>query len=272
MPGYDELAVAFQDGDILYGLDAPRTSAIGAIEKLGKDKKNVTFTRKILFFKRSTTRSSAVILTQNELTDAAWPLTGPNLDFASQYASDANVATNMKTHPSRQKLADSDHARGKEFRDFLDAHDNYNVKDLTFKNRRVEDTGKSPFRKTSKAGLEFQTKRHRMVHFVLEEIVSDPTGKNTNPGLAAAVSKKGHGESVTSAEIRWLFRHKDLQDVKDGLRFWLPDGEVTHEQLFSLPEWAAYHPKHTYVGDWLKQTSDIRDTMTKAIDLRREKT
>ena len=114
-------------------------------------------------------------------------------------------------------------------------HDRYNVSALfisnTFKNRV------NVFKKTSKCGLEYQLLiLKNRVHFFIDGL-----------DLSSVASKTdGHGRSVTASELRWLYRHRYMPDVRKNLVFWKNYKKLSQEDVFSLPLWQAYRPKKVY--------------------------
>lgn len=228
---YEDLASAFKSGDVIYGLDQPRNAAVQAVTNLGF-RRQVTYRSMILGCIPGPEKTRAVVLIQNDITNAVWDPQKPN-----QYASRSAIGKVLM-----------DAARGEQFRAFLQQHPRYNVAQ---NNRVTADPIKGPveaWRRTSKGGLEFQVRyRGAKVHFVVEKIIDS---------LDQVASKQHHGQSITSAELRWLYRHRHLADVQNNVRFWLPDGEVSQDDLFSRKEWSAYAPKHTYQGDWEQQGID----------------
>lgn len=38
--------------------------------------------------------------------------------------------------------------------------------------------------------------------------------------LSVASKADGHGRSVTASELRWLYRHRHMPDVKNSITFW----------------------------------------------------
>jgi insecticidal toxin complex protein TccC len=221
---YEFLAKAFKNGDVIYGLDEPRKSAYEAVKKAGF-KESVSHTKKILKVIPIGKEKRAVVLIQNTLTNAVWsPLDG------AHYSSDEAIAKELE-----------DAKRGKEFKKFLSEHPRYDVAKQASQNPNQDP--KQSWKRTSKAGLEFQLKcRRGIVHFVVDKIIDN---------LAMVATKKQHGTSITSAELRWLYRHRNLHLVQDNVRFWLPAREVTHAELFNKKEWQSYIPKQTYAdSDW----------------------
>lgn len=223
----------FQSGDILYGLDNPRADALLNLESAGFKRKevikekntNILKTIKQHFRKN---KKKTNILIQNDITNAIWdPVTPTN------YSSDKNINKQL-----------NDPMRAIEFKQFISSHGKYNIKDqdgaiqLKHEPYNVLKLGTSLWKKTSKAGLEFQLlNRKKPVHFMVDVIGDD---------INMVVSKEGHGASITSSEIRWLYRHRELPEVRSNLFFYRSGVKISHEDFFSNDEWKNYHPKHQY--------------------------
>ncbi|EPV4652322.1 hypothetical protein ACV4SV_004691, partial [Escherichia coli] len=117
----------------------------------------------------------------------------------------------------------------------ISMHDRYNVSALfisnTFKNRV------NVFKKTSKCGLEYQLLvLKKRVHFFIDGLDL----------LSVASKTDGHGRSVTASELRWLYRHRYMPDVRKNLIFWKNYKKLSQEDVFSLSLWQTYCPKKIY--------------------------
>jgi len=232
---FHDLVTAFRPGDVLYGLNAPREEALEVLKLYGFQRQVLVPTKKSIRQKlfgvalpESSLRQNIII--QNDITNAVWNMKNP--DF---------YATNMEIG---RILADPE--RGIAFRSFLEKHPRYNVAS----DQLVKNSGgvlglqvfKRLWKRTSKAGLEFQiSARQRTVHF-LADIIGDD--------IETVVSKKGHGASITSTELRWLYRHRETDFVRANVRFWRNGKEISHADIFDLPGWKSYAPKRTYASNW----------------------
>lgn len=224
---YEKLAQAFTSGDVIYGLDKPRKAAIQAVLKRGF-KQSVSFRKLILGCIPGKTETRAVVLIQNDLTNAVWDPLKPNT-----YATDKSIGSTL-----------NDSTRGQQFKGFLSKHPRYNVAKnntvATSHNGAVE-----AWRRTSKGGIEFQVRQRKAtVHFVVADIIDT---------IDQVAKKEKFGTSITSAELRWLFRHRYVQDVQNHVRFWLADREVSHDVVFGKAGWTHYKPTHTYGKDWTQK-------------------
>ncbi len=226
---YEDLAQAFRSGDIVYGLDGPRNTAINAILSQGF-KRQVKYRTMHFGCIPGKEQTRAVVLIQNDITNSVWDAQSPN-----QYSSNKAIGKTLQ-----------DSQRGQQFKAFLSNHPRYNVAQNNTIGTHGMVAATQSWQRTSKAGLEFQTRlRGGKVHFVVELIIDS---------LDQVATKTKYGTSITSAELRWLFRHRGLTAVRDNVHFWLPDGEISHDALFGRDEWNQYNPKHTYEDDdWEKR-------------------
>lgn len=195
---YTESSLCFKAGDVLYGLSTGRANIKKIITKLSN------YTAKD-------------IIIQNTLTDAVW----------NRYR---YWEFNSENHISDQL---NDKGRGIAFREFMAKHERYNVTDDKFS--KLDDTQR--WTKTSKAGLEFQTKvRERKVIFCADELI------DAIPDIA---SKGGaYGDAITAHELRWLYRHRNEDYIKNNVVFSLKGKIVSHDTIFSLKDWEIYQPKN----------------------------
>ncbi|MPY25557.1 hypothetical protein [Shewanella sp. YLB-07] len=230
---YEALADNFQDGDVIYGLDVPRAVALQMLKS-----RYVNRTQPIInvyccgLFSSTTTKRYIII--QNDLTNAVW-----NPSLPGRYSSNKSINSELV-----------DGQRGIAFKNFLGNHPNYNVASRLDLEIDLVKRSKNAWQRTSKSGLEFHVKSKGTVHFII-----------TNLQIDAVVSKVGYGESITSAELRWLYRHKNVQDVIGHVKFYVADKEVLYRDVFNNPAWETYTSSKTYGSDW-KVT-----TISKMIDL-----
>lgn len=193
-----ESSLSFKSGDILYGLHTPRSKVSNGIHAVS-----------------GATRNEIVI--QNTLTNAVWNRYSPE-----QYKSDPDI-----------KEALSDPERGLAFKQFLATHPRYNVTSEQFS--ALSATEK--WTKTSKAGLEFQTKvRQRGVIFCVDQLI------DSIPEIATK-DTENHGDAITAHELRWIYRHRHEESIKKNVSFSLGGRLVSHDTVFSLQGWEHYHPK-----------------------------
>ena len=158
------------------------------------------------------------IITQNTLTNAVWDPRTPR-----KYKQDPLI-----------KRALNEHERGIKFKQHLKSHNNYNVTmaDLSVYNRD------KLWAKTSKAGLEFQTlTRNKTVMFCADELV--------NSLKLIANKSDGYGQSITASELRWIYRHKDNDQIMKNIKFYLRGKEIAAEKILGAPEWKDYNPKYS---------------------------
>ncbi|WP_060507479.1 RHS repeat-associated core domain-containing protein [Pseudomonas sp. NBRC 111124] len=204
----------FENGHILYGLRSSVASAMGKIitARLNPDGRN--------------SRESVEFHAQAQITDAVW---------------DAKIsATKYKPDDIIQELY-NDAGRVLGFKRFLNAHPKYNVRaqrgarQLEREYSKVIEVGL--WKRTSKAGLEYQLiSRMAPVHFLMDGI-----------NIGNVASKRGDGgQSVTAGELRWLYRHRDVPEVRENLFFHREGKEIAHAEVFGSPEWQAYSPRRQY--------------------------
>ncbi|EGU40877.1 leucine-rich repeat protein [Vibrio ichthyoenteri ATCC 700023] len=194
-------ASSFKLGDVVYGLTGERVRINSLVKSI------YGFTEKD-------------IIIQNTLTNAVW--------------SDRNRSKFNSNHIINERLNDSE--RGMEFKEFLINHPQYNVTNVRFSHLSKEDI----WMKTSKAGLEFQTKlRKRDVIFTLDKLVDS---------IDDIARKNGkHGDAITAHELRWIYRHRNNENIKTHVKFFINGKPVSQEKVFSLPEWENYKPKRLLV-------------------------
>ncbi|WP_274715211.1 hypothetical protein [Xenorhabdus bovienii] len=223
----------FKEGDILYGLDNPRATALSDLAKVGfkRTSKSAVNTCNVFsmlrqsFRKKNDTKRN--ILIQNDITNATWDASKPR-----EYATDKSIKKEVH-----------DYQRVINFKEFLSKHPKYNVKNDTelvtaLINNPSMTTSVPLWQKTSKAGLDYQLFVNKApVHFLVDTIGDD---------IDTVISKQGHGASITSSELRWLYRHKDTKEVKENLKFWRDGKAVPHSEIFADTKWSSYQPKHRY--------------------------
>ncbi|WP_049841906.1 hypothetical protein [Klebsiella sp. RIT-PI-d] len=193
-----ESSLSFKSGDILYGLHSPRNKVYNGIHTVG-----------------GATRNEIII--QNTLTNAVWDRYSPE-----KYSSDAVIKRTL-----------SDPERGLSFKEFLATHPRYDVTSEQFSTLSATDK----WTKTSKAGLEFQTKvRQRGVIFCVDKLI------DSIPEIATK-DDENHGDAITAHELRWIYRHRHEESIKKNVSFSLGGRLVSHDTVFSLRGWDLYHPK-----------------------------
>lgn len=156
------------------------------------------------------------IILENTLTDAV-------LDNNSykKFNSDDQIKASL-----------NDSVRGIEFKKFLENHKRYNVTNEHFR----DFSGCDIWTKTSKAGLEFQTKvRERKVIFCVDQLIDSID--------YIADKRGGYGNAITAHELRWVYRHRDDNKIKENVIFSLKGKLVSQEYVFSLKGWERYQPK-----------------------------
>ncbi|EOP2199124.1 hypothetical protein QSF09_004773, partial [Escherichia coli] len=149
-----------------------------------------------------------------------------------QYIIQADLTNDVWSYADTRFAVKNTNNRSVGFLNYISMHDRYNVSVLfisnTFKNRV------NVFKKTSKCGLEYQLLvLRKKVHFFIDGL-----------DLSSVASKTdGHGRSVTASELRWLYRHRYMPDVRNNLIFWKNYKKLSQEDVFSLSLWQTYCPK-----------------------------
>lgn len=219
---YEILANNFQDGDVIYGLDSPRAIALATLKT-----RSINRTEQITTVFCCGLFSSAAIkrhiIIQNDITNSVWDPSSPNT-----YSSNKNI---------KRELVDGE--RGIAFKNFIQNHPKYNVASRYDPEVDPQKRAKNAWQRTSKCGLRFHAERGGTIHFIL-----------TNLKIDAVVSKVGYGESITSAELRWLYRHRNVQAVIDSVKFYEADKEVPYQDVFKNPAWENYTQTNTYDSQW----------------------
>ncbi|WP_313712712.1 RHS repeat-associated core domain-containing protein [Pseudomonas sp.] len=206
----------FEDGHVLYGL---RGSIFSAMRKLDATQSRTpegsggTGDRMNIFY-------------QGQITDGVWD----GELWPTKYSSDTDI-----------KALFNDFERVLAFKRFLQAHPKYNVREQRAAKQLKRNYSKAIrqglWNKTSKAGLEYQLlERKAPVHFLMDNLNKEDIAAKR--GLA--------GKSVTASELRWLYRHREVPEVRENLFFHREGKKISHAEVFGSPEWQAYSPKRQY--------------------------
>lgn len=220
MADYDGLVTAFREGDIVFGLDRPRANALVRLREIyGKfDRIELPSTYFLCCFKRRHYFDSIKIYIQNDITNAVWDISDP-----LKYSNDDMIRQSRPIAVER--------VIG--FRELLSRHDKYNVASQEQGGLSLDDYYKRTWKRTSKAGLEYQLiHKDGVVHFIIDDLNFEDIARKERHG------SKGN---ITSSEMRWLYRNRANLNVSRNLRFWGKDGEYTQTDIFT--QLASYHPK-----------------------------
>ena len=233
IPDETPLTEIFQWGDILYGLDQPRERSLSALSSAGFKRKEAikpqakSILKSIRQSFRKVKEKNNIII-QNDITNAVWSPQNPK-----EYSDDKTIRKQLNAPE-----------RAIQFRNFIASHEKYNVIVQDEATKLMAEPSKyiqfavPLWKRTSKAGLEFQLLvRKKTLHF-MADLVGDDIG--------LVISKEGNGASITSSELRWLYRHRDLPEVRSNLIFYRESKKISHEEVFGKNEWANYHPKNQY--------------------------
>jgi hypothetical protein len=123
------------------------------------------------------------------------------------------------------------------------------------------------WRTKSKAGLNWAVTAGKHVHFILDwldmEAVATKTNTKGSPDFPKGKAPIGTTQidkvrTITNAELRWIYRHKDNPEVQKYIQFWLdnktscppwsPEFTVGVGKNMKRGDtmWALYTPTHTY--------------------------
>jgi hypothetical protein len=91
--------------------------------------------------------------------------------------------------------------------------------------------------------LEFHLGRGTNVHFLLVDLNLNEIAEKVNTGNVFY---------ITAKELRWLYRHRQVAQVKEQLHFWYPDREVPQDEVWVNSTWNNYDPKNNPID--LKRT------------------
>jgi insecticidal toxin complex protein TccC len=252
---YADFAHSFKPGDVVYGTGripifspdrapGPRTDALVALQDQAgiRDKQNAILrhgpeTAPVPYQADPNDPANHMFVTHDALNAAAYPAHNTRLKRNDDYYADSEISANA--------WGDVDEAaRARAYRDFIAGHPKYNVADPANRVTQSVNTNlpnaalgkRNVWHHTSKAGLEFQLQHtDGAVHFIvgdtqtLDQFLQNATDKNSQ-----------YGTSVTSSEVRWLYRHRNTPEVRQRVHFWGPDGEIPQSQIFDDPRWQTY--------------------------------
>jgi hypothetical protein len=143
-------------------------------------------------------------------------------------------------------------------------HPKYHKVMKTTTHPQATESKQHAWRSKSKAGLNWAVTTHKHVHFILDNLDMSDVAKKTNTkgnpdypqGKAPSTfPPKDKVRTITNAELRWVYRHKDHPDVQKHIQFWLDDKPccppwysqwVGKQQMTGDQLWADYQPTHTY--------------------------
>lgn len=152
-------------------------------------------------------------------------------------------------------------------------HPKYHVVMKTDTHDQTTESQQHAWRTKSKAGLNWAVTQHKHVHFILDNLDMNDVAKKSNiqgnpdkpQGKAPfGTAQKDKVRTITNAELRWVYRHKDNPDVKAFIQFWLDDKPCCPPWYpqwtvgFGMKKqtgdamWANYKPTHTYSKDLAK--------------------
>lgn len=209
---YEDLIEAFKTGDVIYGLRDHLLPAAGLVGQPRQVRKRLfpLFGRKV---------SKATGLIQGDITDAVW-----DKDRPKRYSSDKEI-----------KRALVDKYLGINFREYLRRHPKYDVashyEDGIFDPKDTQYALRAAWGRTSKGSLDYHLKRGATIHFIVTEIALDEVASKNGTG------SKGF---VTAQELRWLYRNRHSDAVKQRVKFYTESTQVDAESFLSQPIWDKY--------------------------------
>jgi hypothetical protein len=156
--------------------------------------------------------------------------------------------------------------------DFINAtlhHPKYHAVMKTATHGVTTESEQHAWRTKSKAGLNWAISSGNHVHFILDDLnmkeVAEKTNTKGNPDQPQGKAplgtlQKDKVRTITNAELRWIYRHKDHSDVKDLVHFWLADKPCCPPRYPAWDSgkgkkvsgdiaWQGYAPTHWYSGD-----------------------
>jgi|SRR5471030_139652 len=204
---YSQLKKNFKQGDIIYGLSIDTTPALNELSSIGMKRKD---------------NGKDNILVQNVLTNAVFGL----VPSPGEWRTNSEICCDL-----------NDGQRGIDFKDFSMNSSLFDGVDL--KNKNPEQLANKLWGRTSKLGIIYQVvNRNRTVHFIVD---------NTFLALKYIVTKSGReGRCVTAAEIRYIYRRKNLPLFRSNIKIYTKTREVNFDEFFGHSLWLQYHPKNTY--------------------------
>jgi hypothetical protein len=260
MPPYSQLIAEFQKGDVLFGMSEDLAIVESSLKQL--DVPVAGFKRFLrcccacMASEPKKAHRKTDVFVQSNLTNAVY--NPSKLKEGKPYQSGELIASALP-HESD---------RGESFQEFLQNHAKYDVRfkggtpqedgeiepfgaqvqDVDYYNNYKPGDENNPkpqwvkdkvWKRTSKAGLEFQTtRRQRTVHFLLDKFL---VGEN----MRAAVLKDGQhgGRTITSGELRWIYRNWDNPLVSGHVIFWTTTGRSDPPWVLDPDLWSLYKPK-----------------------------
>lgn len=209
----------FQFGDdVVYGLDRPR-----------KELKNRLVGENLEEFQLG--------MYQNDLTNAVWDVSNPTKRFLVKEIRE-NALKKFPYLRYNSEFLKHFVERTNRFNQFLEEKARQNERYNVWREFSQEEKSNlnnafiERWKRTSKAGLDYQFHRdgEHSVYFSLGNLtpqsVIKGNGENTETN-----------KSITSAEVRWLYRHRDQPKVRNQLKLRNPDGTpISLEDFFGESE------------------------------------
>lgn len=170
---------------------------------------------------------------QNDLTDAVWNVSTPTKRFSREEITEKI----LKNHPELECNPDyvdqmvgrivgyETHLNDKIRKTRGDENSPYDVWKEFSNARNARELGKEwmkRWKRTSKAGLDYQLcERKKDVYLAFDGLDIANLIKVTDQDQA---QKPEYSDSITSGEVRWLYRHRDNADVRAHLKIYSLEG------------------------------------------------
>ncbi len=261
--------------DIVFGLDEPREKLLTKL--LGNN--HSAFSKG---------------MTQNFITNSIWKNKNPKekfntldkikkniLNMENRFKKEPNSDTSLESlNPEyTEKLV----TRANSFRTFLEekslTNSKYNIW-TDYLTNDINEEKKQRWKTTSKAGLEFQLMhQQKPVYFAIEQLKpSDIIKKISYTHIAADTNSNtdinidtdtlpAHNTSITSSEMRWLYKHRKDENVKKNLKLFDKDGNlIPSEEYFSDPAWEKYDKYRDSKRNFQNTAIQFNDVSTQTIE------
>lgn len=189
-------------------------------------------------------------------------------EFIDTYANGCSVASTIDEFAPLQRIfkgsKEASKPDQKSFSEALGKHPKYNeaLKGISIDD--AEDNMRS--RRKCKGGLYWASKiEGKHVHFVLDGIDQAAVVNKNYSGRGQKDSQPGASEkirSITGSELRWAYRNRTDENVKNSVQFWHGSVQVPPPwEGDGARMWSAYKPtsKHVHDADALDEVADAMD-------------
>ena len=224
---YETLAKKFKPGDLIYG----NGEEVALAETAVKNAKSYTS-----YFGLDKT----CILIQNTITDSTVDVKGMTNVYnpLPAFIPKDSIPDKLDSNSNQLTKSKSDVKRTEKYQEHIAQHERWDPELKGGKEGEpfvgtVSEQRLKIWKRTSKGGLEFQTiVRQRKIHFLVGNM-------NMNHVVNKTGGARG-GESVTSTELRWLFRNWNNSRVRNNVIFWDHNGKIRAPWESAPQTWAGY--------------------------------